>query len=219
MRRISLVLGVAVVMAAMIALTVGSALAKDNNRAKTKYTDDNVSGYEYNAVSARLSPTGEGIGQFRATVEGELPGELDATIYYTGIPGPNVTSEITHGTCILCSAFAAAPIDLNTGALIEPECTPDSAIQLTGIVRGGTARWREEGSYASPLGTQLWIGIADVKAPLGITGGTVCGVPVEKGSGKFEGTLDHTPLLLQPDPITGLRQPPTVYDGTLRLKF
>src|SRR5215208_3840295 len=223
MRRITLFLGVAVVMAAMIALTVGSALAKDSHPAKTKYTDP-ISGYEYNAVSPRLSATLEGIGQFRATVdpdedEEDLPGELDATIYYTGIPGPNVTSEITHGTWILCSVFKAPPIDLNTGALIEPKCTPDSAIQLTGVVRGGTARWREEGSYASPLGTQLWIGIADVKAPLGITGGTVYGVPVEKGSGKFEGTLDHSPLLLPPDPITRLRQPPTVYDGTLRLKF
>ena len=103
-------------MAAMIALTVGSALAKDSNPAKTTYTDDNVSGYEYNAVSPRLSATGEGIGQFRATVARELPGELDATIYYTGIHGPNVTSEITHGTWILCSVFEKPPIDLDTGA-------------------------------------------------------------------------------------------------------
>ena len=214
MRRISLVLGVAVVMAAMIALTGGSALAKDSNPAKTTYTDDNVSGYEYNAVSPRLSATGESIGEFHATVdpvedpveEVALPGELDATIYYTGIPGPNVTSEITHGTWILCSKFSAEP-----SPLTEPECTSDSAIQLTGIVRGGTVRWTEEGYYVpSPLGTQLWIGIADVKAPLGITGGTVYGVPVEKGSGKFEGTLDHTPLIQ--------RLPPTV-DGTVRLKF
>jgi hypothetical protein len=86
-------------------------------------------------------------------------------------------------------------------------------------VKGGTASWREEGKYVqSLLGTQLWIGIADVNAPLAITGGTVYGVPVEKGSGKFKGTLDHTPLLLEPDPITSLRQPPTVV-GTLRLKF
>jgi len=226
MRRISLVVGVAVVMAAMIALSVGSALAKDNNRAKTKYTDP-ISGYEYNAVSPRLSATGEGIGQFRATVDprGELPGQLDATIYYTGIPGPNVTSEITHGTWIFCShGFTAPPLDttVNPPTLIPPVCnagTPDSTIALQGIVKGGTARWREEGKYVqSPLGTQLWIGIADVKAPLAITGGTVYGVPVEKGSGKFKGTLDHTPLLLLPDPITGLRQPPTVV-GTLRLKF
>jgi hypothetical protein len=229
MRRISLVLGVAVVVAAIIALTVGSALAKDNNRAKTKYTDP-ISGYEYNAVSPRLSATGEGIGQFRATVdpeEGELPRELDATIYYTGIPGPNVTSEITHGTWILCShGFTDPPLDIsvNPPTPIPPECNagtpdPDSTIALHGIVRGGTVRWREEGSYVpSPLGTPLWIGIADVKAPLGITGGTVNGVPVEKGSGKFKGTLDHRPLTLQPDPITGLRQPPTVV-GTLKLKF
>jgi hypothetical protein len=224
MRRISLVLGVAVLMAAMIALSVGSALAKDSNRAKTKYSDS-ISGYEYNAVSARLSATREGIGQFRATavpVEGDLPdlpGELDATIYYKGIPGPNVTSRITHGTWILCSKFADLPIDPNTGALIEPVCDSESEIQLTGIVRGGTARWREEGSYVlSPLGIPLWIGIADVKAPLDITGGTVYGVSVEKGSGKFEGTLDHSPLLQPPDPITGLRQPPTV-DGTITLKF
>src|SRR5215217_224003 len=118
---------------------------------------------------------------------------------------------------LLC--IQGPPIDLNTGALIEPKCTTDSAIQLTGVVRGGTARWTEEGLYVlSPLGTQLWIGIADVKAPLGITGGTVYGVPVEKGSGKFKGTLDHRPLTRPPDPITGLRQPPTVV-GTLRLKF
>jgi hypothetical protein len=230
MRRITLVLGVAVVMAAMIALTVSSALAKDSNRAKTKYTDP-ISGYEYYAVSPRLSATGEGIGQFRATVdpeEGDLPGELDATIYYTGLPaGPNVTSEITHGTWILCShGFTAPPLDIrvNPPTPIPPECnagTPDpgSTIALQGVVRGGTIRWREEGYYVlSPLGTPLWIGKADVKSPLGITGGTVYGVPVEKGSGKFKGTLDHSPLTLPPDPITGLRQPPTVV-GTLRLKF
>ena len=225
-----MVVGVAIVMAAMIALTVGSALAKDSHPAKTKYTDP-ISGYEYNAVSPRLSATGEGIGQFRATVdpvEGELPGQLDATIYYTGIPGPNVTSEITHGTWIFCShGFTSPPLDttVNPPTLIPPVCNagtpddPDSTIALQGIVKGGTASWREEGNYVpSPLGTQLWIGIADVKAPLAITGGTVYGVPVEKGSGKFAGTLDHTPLLLPPDPITGLRQPPTV-DGSLRLKF
>ena len=225
MRRITLVLGVAVVMAAMFALTVGSALAKDSNRAKTKYTDP-ISGYEYYAVSPRLSATGEGIGQFRATVdpeEGDLPGELDATIYYTGLPaGPNVTSEITHGTWILCSpGFTSPPLDttVNPPTPIPPECNADSTIALQGIVRGGTVRWEEEGYYVpSPLGTPLWIGIADVKAPLGITGGTVYGVPVEKGSGKFEGTLDHSPLILPPDPITGLRQPPTVV-GTITLKF
>jgi hypothetical protein len=228
MRRISLVLGVAVVMAAIIALTVGSALAKDSNRAKTKYTDP-ISGYEYNAVSPRLSATGEGIAQFRATVdpeEGDLPGQLDATIYYTGPPaGPNVTSEITHGTWILCShGFTSPPLDIrvNPPTPIPPVCnagTPDTTIALQGIVRGGTIRWREKGYYVlSPLGTPLWIGIADVKGPLGITGGTVCGVPVERGSGKFEGTLDHSPLTLPPDPITGLRQPPTVV-GTITLKF
>ena len=230
MRRITLVLGVAVVMAAMIALSVGSALAKDSNRAKTKYTDP-ISGYEYYAVSPRLSATGEGIGQFRATVdpeEGDLPGELDATIYYTGLPaGPNVTSEITHGTWILCShGFTSPPLDtrVNPPTPIPPECNagtpePDSTIALQGIVRGGTIRWREEGYYVmSPLGTPLWIGKAVVKGPLAITGGTVYGVPVEKGSGKFKGTLDHSPLTLPPDPITGLRHPPTVV-GTLRLKF
>jgi hypothetical protein len=228
MRRITLVLGVAVVIAAMFALTVSSALAKDSNRVKTKYTDP-ISGYEYYAVSPRLSATGEGIGQFRATVdpeEGDLPGELDATIYYTGLPaGPNVTSEITHGTWILCShGFTAPPLDIrvNPPTPIPPVCktgTPDSTIALQGIVRGGTIRWQEEGRYVTGLsGTRLWIGKADVKGPLAITGGTVYGVPVEKGSGKFEGTLDHEPLTLEPDPITGLRQPPT-FDGTITLKF
>jgi hypothetical protein len=226
MRRISLVLGVAVVMAAIIALTVGSALAKDSNRAKTKYSDP-ISGYEYYAAS--------GIGQFRATVvpdleEGDLPGELDATIYYTGPPaGPNVTSVITHGTWILCShGFADPPLDIrvNPPTPIPPVCntdttdpTTDPTIALEGIVRGGTIRWQKEGKYVTgPSGTLLWIGKADVKGPLAITGGTVYGVPVEKGSGKFEGTLDHSPLLLEPDPITRLRQPPT-FDGTITLKF
>ena len=225
MRRITLVLGVAVVMAAMIALIVGSALAKDSNRAKTKYTDP-ISGYEYHAVSPSLSATGEGIGQFRATVdpeEGDLPGQLDATIYYTGLPaGPNVTSEITHGTWILCShGFTAPPLDIsvNPPTPIPPVCNADSTVALQGVVRGGTIRWQEEGYYVlSPLGTPLWIGKADVKGPLAITGGTVCGVPVEKGSGKFKGTLDHSPLTLPPDPITGLRHPPTVV-GTITLKF
>ena len=230
MRRISLVLGVAVVMAAIIALTVGSALAKDSNRAKTKYTDP-ISGYEYYAVSPSLSATGEGIGQFRATVvpdpeEVALPGQLDATIYYKGPPaGPNVTSVITHGTWILCShGFADPPLDISVTppTPIPPVCntdTTDPTIALEGIVRGGTIRWQKEGRYVtSPIGTPLWIGKADVKGPLAITGGTVYGVPVEKGSGKFEGTLDHEPLTLQPDPITGLRQPPT-FDGTITLKF
>lgn len=225
MRRISLVLGVAVVMAAMIALTVGSALAKDSNRAKTKYSD-RISGYEYYAVSPRLSATREGIGQFRATVDpekGDLPGQLDATIYYIGLPaGPNVTSVITHGTWILCShGFRAPPLDIsvNPPTPIPPECNADSTIALEGIVRGGTIRWQKEGEYVKGLsGTRLWIGKADVKGPLAITGGTVYGVPVEKGLGKFKGTLDHSPLTFPPDPITGLRQPPT-FDGTITLKF
>ena len=91
--------------------------------------------------------------------------------------------------------------------------------RASGYCEGGTIRWREEGYYVqSPLGTLLWIGKADVKGPLSITDGTVCGVPVEKGSGKFEGTLDHEPLTFPIDPITGLRQPPT-FDGTITLKF
>jgi Excalibur calcium-binding domain len=196
--------------------------AKDSNRAKTKYSDP-IIGYEYYAV--------EGIGQFRATVvpdleERELPGQLDATIYYKGPPaGPNVTSVITHGTWILCShGFTHPPLDIsvNPPTPIPPVCntdTPETTIALEGIVRGGTLRWQEEGYYVTgPLGTPLWIGEADVKGPLGITGGTVFGVPVEKGSGKFEGTLDHSPLILPPDPITRLRQPPT-FDGTITLKF
>jgi hypothetical protein len=206
MRRVSLILGVAVTMAVMMALTVGSALAKDSNSAQTTYTDTITSGYEYNAVPPHLSTTREGIGQFRATVAGDLPGELDATIYYTGIPGPNETSEITHGTWTLCSEFTAEP-----SPLTDPACTSNSAIKLTGTVRGGTARWDEFGYYVpGPLGTQVWIGIADVKATLGMTGGTVNGVPVQKGSGKFEGTLDHTPLITGGDPTV---------DGTVTLKF
>jgi hypothetical protein len=136
---------------------------------------------------------------------------------------------ITHGTWILCSpGFADLPLDISVTppTLIPPVCntdttdpTTDPTIALEGIVRGGTIRWQKEGYYVtSPLGTPLWIGKADVKGPLAITGGTVYGVPVEKGSGKFEGTLDHEPLTFPIDPITGLRQPPT-FDGTITLKF
>jgi hypothetical protein len=136
---------------------------------------------------------------------------------------------ITHGTWILCSpGFADPPLDISVTppTLIPPVCntdttdpTTDPTIALEGIVRGGTIRWQKEGRYVTGLsGTRLWIGKADVKGPLAITGGTVYGVPVEKGSGKFEGTLDHEPLTFPTDPITGLRQPPT-FDGTITLKF
>ena len=122
----------------------------------------------------------------------------------------------------LLTGFTAPPLDISVKppTPIPPICnagTPDSAI-AEGIVRGGNDKV-EKGYYVlSPLGTPLWIGKADVKGPLGITGGTVYGVPVEKGSGKFKGTLDHSPLMPPTDPITGLRQPPT-FVGTLRLKF
>jgi hypothetical protein len=132
---------------------------------------------------------------------------------------------ITHGTWILCSpGFTHPPLDISVKppTLIPPVCkagAPDTTIALEGIVRGGTIRWQKEGRYVmGPLRTPLWIGKADVKGPLAITGGTVYGVPVEKGSGKFEGTLDHEPLTFPTDPITGLRQPPT-FDGTITLKF
>jgi hypothetical protein len=194
MRRITLVITLAIVVAAMLALTVGSALA-NTNPDKATYTDS-FDGHEYNAVPAQSNT--EGIAEFSATADRDLPGELDATIFYTGIPGPNVTSEITHGTWVLCSEFTdALPTrDPITGEFIDPECTSTSDISLMGTWKGGTAKWREDGQYApSPFGGLVWIGIADIKATLGVTGGTVNDVSVKGGSGKVEGTLDHRPLL------------------------
>jgi hypothetical protein len=215
MRRVTLVVTVAVTVAAMIALTVGSALAKADP-GKVTYLQK-LNGVQYNAVPPSAATGGVGTAQFRGRVSGDLPGVMDATLYYTGRPDENVTTEIIGGTWILCSAFTAPPRD-TTGALIEPRCTDTSAIKLTGTWRGGTAKWDEGAGYANvgpPGGPQILVyaGEAEVKATLGVTGGTVDGVSVNGGSGKFEeGTLDHSPLAAVP------QRPPTV-SGDMTLKF
>jgi hypothetical protein len=185
MRRTILVLALAALMAMTLALTAGSALATNTNLAQTSYTDT-FSGYEYRAA--------RGEGRFRATLEGDLPGELDAPIYYTGVPGPNVRSTITAGSWILCSKFTDPPRG-TTGRLIEPQCTSDSTTSLTGTWSSGTARWGANGHYVpTPIGP-LWIGKAEVAANLDVSDGRVNGVSVDGGSGEVHGTLDHTTIL------------------------
>jgi hypothetical protein len=207
MRRIGLVLGVSVVMAAMMALTVGSALAK-NTKPKADYIDK---------VLAEQYFAAPGIGMFRGAatdIEGDgdpgLTAEVDARITYSGAPGPGVETTITGGTWILCSEFTAAPDFRST-----PECTPDSAIALQGtVVSGGTAEWDTEGGYAvvqTPRGPILvYAGEARVEADIINVSGTVDGVSVSGGTGKFEGTLFHQPLLDGENPIL---------EGTLELTF
>jgi hypothetical protein len=215
MRRVTLVVLVAVTVAAMIAFTVGSALANPDP-GKVTYIQK-LSGVQYNAVPPSAATGGVGTSQFRGTVFGDLRGAMDATLYYTGRPDENVTTEIIGGTWILCSAFTAPPRDPETGALIEPQCTDTSAIKLTGTWRGGTAKWDEGAGYAlvgPPGGPQVevYAGVAGVKATLGVTAGTVNGVSVKGGSGKFEGTLDHRPLAAD-------RQSPPTVSGDMTLKF
>ena len=206
MRRITLVLALAVVMATMVALTVGSALAK-NTQPKADYIDKVVAEQYFAAP---------GIGMFRGAatdIEGDgdpgLTAVVDARITYSGAPGPGVETTITGGTWVLCSEFTAGPDFRST-----PECTPDSAIALQGTVSGGTAEWDTDGGYAvvpTPRGPILvYAGQAKVEADLINVSGTVDGVSVSGGTGKFEGTLFHQPLLDGKNPILG---------GTLELTF
>ena len=192
MRRITLVLALAAIMSTTMVLA-GQSLAKTTTQNQRTYTDT-ISGFEYFADPAN------GIAKFRSIAAGDLEGALDGTIHYTGTPAPNVTNTITDGTWILCSQFQAPPLDPITRTPITPQCTTDSPISLTGTWSSGTARWDAAGLY----------GVAEVKGLLTVTGGTVNGVPVSGGTGKVEGTLDHTPLL------TGGR--PKV-NGTVVLKF
>jgi hypothetical protein len=206
MRRIGLVLGVSVVMAALMALTVGSALAK-NTKPKADYIDKVVAEQYFAAP---------GIGMFRGVatdIEGDgdpgLTADVDARITYSGAPGPGVETTITGGSWIICSEFKAGPDFRST-----PECTPDSAIALQGTVSGGTAEWDTEGGDAvvqTPRGPILvYAGEARVEADFINVSGTVDGVSVSGGTGKFEGTLFHQPLLDGENPIL---------EGTLELTF
>jgi hypothetical protein len=207
MNRVGLVLGVSVVMAAMVALTVGSALAK-NTKPKADYIDKVVAEQYFAAP---------GIGMFRGAAtdiesDGDpgLTAQVDARITYSGAPGPGVETTITGGTWILCSEFTSAPDFRST-----PQCTPDSAIALEGtVVSGGTAEWDTNGGYAlvpTPRGPILvYAGEAKVEAGFTNVSGRVDGVSVSGGTGKFEGTLHHQPLLDGKNPIL---------EGTLELTF
>jgi len=191
MRRITLVLALAAIMSTTMVLA-GQSLAKTTNQNQSTYTDT-VNGFEYFADPAN------GIAKFRETAAGDLEGALDGTVHYTGTSTPNVTNTITDGTWILCTRFQAPPLDPVTHTLITPACTTDSPISLTGTWSSGTVQWDATGLY----------GVAEVKAILTVTGGSVNDISVSGGSGKFEGTLDHTPLL------TGVR--PKV-NGAVMLK-
>jgi hypothetical protein len=191
MKRVSLVLGVAVVMAAMLVLTVGSALAKN-----TKPKPDYIS--EVHALQYFASP---GVSKFFGGVtdkEGDedpgLTGQLNATITYefpAGRPGPGVETTITGGTWTL------------TG--------PDVALQ--GTVSDGTAKWNTDAGYAmTDGGIEVYAGQAAVEAYFNNASGTVEGVSVSGGKGELKGTIYHYPLLEDPDK-------PPILDGTLELKF
>jgi hypothetical protein len=193
-------------MAMMMVLTVGTALAK-NTQPKADYI---------NKVVATQYFAAPGMSMFRGTatdIEGDgdpgLTVEVDARITYSGAPGPGVETTITGGTWVLCSEFKAGPDFRST-----PDCTPDSAIALQGTVSGGTAEWDTEGGYAvvpTPRGPILvYAGEARVEADFINVSGTVDGVSVSGGTGKFEGTLFHQPLLEGKNPIL---------DGTLELTF
>jgi hypothetical protein len=198
----------------MIALTVGSALAKPDP-GKVTYLQT-LDGVQYNAVPPSAATGGVGTAQFRGRVFGDLTGVMDATLYYKGRPDENVTTEIIGGTWILCSAFTAPPRD-TTGALIEPQCTDSSPIKLTGTWRGGTAKWDEGAGYAlvgPPGGPQVevYAGVAEINATPGVTGGTVNGLSVKGGCGKLVGKIDHEPLAEVP-------QRPPMVSGDMTLKF
>ena len=103
MRRITLVLGLAVTMAVMMVLTVGSALAKDSQQKQT-YVQE-VDAKQYFALPGSAA-------WFRGEakdVEGDadpgLTGELDTKITYTGTPAPGsrLTSLAARGCFALTS--------------------------------------------------------------------------------------------------------------------
>jgi hypothetical protein len=220
MRRVGLVLGVSVVMAAMVVLIAGSVLAKDNQQKQT-YVDE-VAAEQYFALPGSAA-------WFRGVandIEGDgdpgLTGELDTKITYTGTPGPGVTTDITGGSWVLCSNVTPDP----PNPQIQAVCAPGSAIALQGNVRDGTAVWDTDGGTAvvpTPSGgcIPVYGGAAQVEAVFTIKpGGTVNGVDVtKKGIGHFKGTLDHRPLLAYECPGDPLGKYRATLTGTLELKF
>ncbi len=79
---------------------------------------------------------------------------------------------------------------------------------------GGTAEWDTKGGYAvvsTPRGPIfVYAGEARVEAAFTNASGTVDGVSVSGGTGKFEGKLYHQPLLNGEEPTL---------EGTLELTF
>lgn len=79
---------------------------------------------------------------------------------------------------------------------------------------GGTAEWDTDGGYAlvqtlrGPI--LVYARVARVEADFIIVSGTVDGVSVSSGTGKFEGKLFHQPLLEGKNPIL---------EGILELTF
>ncbi len=232
MKRIILLLTVATMLATMLALA-GPSLAKNTKPKQETYTDRVEEAQQYFA----RPPSAEnpvGISMFRGLatdIEDDrdpgLPGQLDTRIAYTGgAPGPGVTNTITGGEWMLCSQFTAPPRDPTTGQLIAPQCTSGSDISLTGTWSSGTAKWDESGGFAtSCLPGPVYAGVAEVEGIMTVTDGTVNGVPVKGGSGKFEGTLDHRPLALSveqfPCTVNGVRNPARapIVEGSIELKF
>jgi hypothetical protein len=219
MRRVTLVVGVAVTVAAMMVLTVGSALANDT-RQKETYVDT-VKAEQYFALPGVSMFFGE-VDDIEGDGEPGLEGYLDTRITYTGTPGPGVTNPITGGSWLLCSDFTWTEPDFRT----TPECTtPGSAIVLQGNVRDGTAVWDKRGATAvvpTPSGgcIPVYGGVAKVEAVFTVTGGTVNGEPVtEEGTGKFKGTLDHRPLLAYNCGVDPIGKYHAILEGTLKLKI
>lgn len=118
---------------------------------------------------------------FAGRVSGDLPGFLAATVNYTPAnPGPNVTNEIVGGSW-------AITVRQNNRILGT----------VFGHVTEGTAVWDANGI------------IATIDATVSVEGGTKAFAGA-KGTGLFDGTLDHTPLTN--------KRPPTL-TGTLSLTF
>lgn len=224
MRRITLVVMVAVVMAAMMVLTVGSALGKDSQQKHT-YVDEVVAKQYFALPGSAAWFRGEA-----KDIEGDgdpgINGELDTKITYSGTPGPGVTTDITGGSWVLCSNVTPDP----PNPQIQAACAPGSAIALQGNVRDGTAVWDTDGGTALvPTGLQspsppcipVYGGAAQVEAVFTVTpGSTVNGVPVtEKGIGHFKGTLDHSPLLAYQCPGDPVGKYHATLTGILELKF
>jgi hypothetical protein len=210
-----LVLGVSVVMAAMVVLIVGSALARDTQpKPKPIYVED-VDAKQYFAAPGESRFFGRAIDDPSDGDVG-LTGLLDTRITYNfpeGRPGPGVETTITGGKWMLCSQFAADP------RTNPPQCTSTSAVALTGTVgdgdtvKGGEAKWDTLADDATiDNGALVYGGKANVEAFFVVESGRVDDMTVTGGTGIFEGTLDHEPLFATPD------QPPTL-KGTLELKL